>query len=91
MLHGFGLNSEVAVLGLLGLGLYAQSNDISLANNTSILLMLFLLFLEHEQIEELQRSVRLEERRCDGGGGIPFGFQRNNIRRFSGFNDCCCC
>ena len=37
------LNKDLLVPALIGLGLYSQANEVSLANNTSILLILFLL------------------------------------------------
>ena len=94
---GFAGRSELAILGLLGLGLYAQSNELNLANNTSILLILFLLFLEQEQIEEIQHEVEDDDDdhhhcRCeqlDGCGCRGFddiGFRR---RRFNDFVDGC--
>jgi len=63
-MFNFNGQTELAILGLLGLGLYAQSNEINLANNTSMLLVLFLLFLEHEKIEELTYDHR-RNRCCD--------------------------
>jgi len=57
--------SELVVLGLLGLGLFAQNNELNLANNTTILLLLFLLFQEHEAIAELRREEECREEKCD--------------------------
>ena len=73
--------SEIIILGLIGLGVYAQSNEINLANNTSILLILFLLFLEQEQIDDLKRELccnEIEDRRRRGHG------------RFERFDECGC-
>ena len=53
---GFGLGNEALLLGLIGVGLYAQNNEINLANNTTILLLLFMLFLEDQKVEELSND-----------------------------------
>jgi len=53
----FGLNKELVILGLIGLGVFAHHNEINLANNTTILLILFLLFQEHTENEETRREL----------------------------------
>jgi|GEM_PF-5940510 len=63
---GSGFKSELAVVALLGLGLYSQSHELNLANNTTTLLILFLLFLQQEEMESLKREHcedEFEERR----------------------------
>jgi len=64
----FGLNRELVVLGLIGLGVFAQQNEICLANNTTILLILFLLFLEHTEKDEIRRELCCIEK-CTGTTG----------------------
>lgn len=58
---GFGFKNELTVLALLGLGLYAQSNNISLANNTTTLLVLFLLFIQQQEIDNVKKEVYEDE------------------------------
>lgn len=53
----FNLSNEILLIALIGLGLYAQSNELNLANNTSILLILFLLFMEGEEHEKTKREL----------------------------------
>lgn len=48
---------ELVILGLIGLGVYAQSNEINLANNTTMLLALFLIFAEHEEIGDVKQEI----------------------------------
>jgi len=62
-MFGFnGLSRELVVLGLIGLGVFAQRNEICLANNTTILLILFVLFLEHNEKDEIRRELCCVER-----------------------------
>jgi len=61
----FGLNKELVILGLAGFGLFAQRNEINLCNNTTILVILFLLFLEHEENEHTRRELCCVEK-CTG-------------------------
>lgn len=81
--------NELVILGLLGLGLYAQSNEINLANNTTMLLALLLIFLEHEAIEELRHEVHHFHRFTDGrergacAGGCGCGERFIENRRFA--------
>jgi len=64
----FGLKTdtqELMIMGLIGLGLYAQSNELNLANNTSMLLVLFMLFLEHNGNEHVRHELeRIEHCGC---------------------------
>jgi len=48
--------SELIILGLFGFGLYAQNNDLNLANNTTILLLLLFLLLGHSEIKALRQE-----------------------------------
>ena len=62
-MFNFGRDSkDIALLALVGLGLYAQTNELDLANNTTILLIAYLLFMEHEEIQNLRREVYCVER-----------------------------
>ena len=59
---------DLLLPALLGLGLFAQNGDINLSNNTTILLLLFLVLQDHQEIERLECRVdRIE----------------NNVRRFN--------
>jgi len=80
-------NRDLVVPALIGLGLYAQNSEVNLANNTSILLILFLLlqggnlgglFGGGYDLGELEYRRLARERRF-GGYGCPY------------FNDCCRC
>lgn len=75
------LNKSLVVPALIGLGLYAQNSEVNLANNTSILLILFLLLRD-----DLGGIF-------DGGPGYPgIGFNRfANERRYYGGRCCSCC
>jgi len=64
----FGLSRELVILGLVGLGVFAQRNEICLANNTTILLILLLLFLEHNEKQEIRQELCCVER-CTGTTG----------------------
>ena len=56
---------------LIGLGLFAQSNELSLCNNTTILLMLVMLIQDHVELEEVKcRQERLEKHCCNHHEGI---------------------
>ena len=61
-MFGLNLDRELVILGLIGLGIFAQRNDINLANNTTILLILLFLFLEHEESEEIRNELCCVER-----------------------------
>jgi len=52
-----GDSKELVIIGLIALGLYAQCNELNLANNTTILLILFLLFLNRSETEEINREL----------------------------------
>jgi len=57
-MFNFGKDSkDIALVALIGLGLYAQCHNLDLSNNTTMLLVLFLLFLEHEEIVKLKEEV----------------------------------
>ena len=59
----FGSKKELVILALIGFGLYCKKNEIDIANNTSILLILLMLFIEHEQIEDLRQHMCCNEKR----------------------------
>ena len=74
-------NKELIVPALIGLGLYAQNSEINLANNTSILLILFLLLRDDlggifgGGIGEIEFQRLARERRYarfDRFGGCPY-------------------
>ena len=76
---------ELIIPALLGLGLYAQSTDLNLANNTTMLLLLYLLLEDHQHIEGLERRVDRIER-----SGYSRRYNHDRFARFDGFDDCGC-
>ena len=63
----FGLggdSNELVVLGLLGLGIFAQNNELNLANNTTTLLTLLVVFSQREEIEDIRRELHCVEQEC---------------------------
>lgn len=56
----FKKNKDLVLIGLIGLGLFAQSSEINLANNTTILLVIFFLLHQDERINELSEIEKLE-------------------------------
>lgn len=63
MFGGLGKRNDLLVPALIGLGLFAQNCEMNLANNTSILLILFLLLNEDECCDRRPRSF--EEEICE--------------------------
>ena len=72
---------DLLIPALLGLGVYTQSCDVSLCNNTTMMLALAVLLSDHEEIAELKKHDQCEHcnyqpaRFCNGGcngacGGI---------------------
>jgi len=57
---GFGKDTLIPVL--IGLGLYSQNCELNLANNTTMLLALFVLLEDHQRIERLERHLDYLER-----------------------------
>jgi hypothetical protein len=57
--------NEVALLSVIGLGVYAQANGVNLANNTGILLLLLLALMGGDAIGELQDETFRSRRRLD--------------------------
>jgi hypothetical protein len=78
-----GISNEILIIGLIGLGLYAHHNEICLANNITILIILFFLFVENRRIEGLERHELLEH--CDCSIACPCG-DRPEVRQ----NRCHC-
>ena len=92
--------NELLVPALIGLGLYAKHSDLDLANNTSILLILFLLLKKGECHDHK------EHHKCGGGhyNGYPYpGYGGGGIVALGGrggqthrrnayyVSDGCCC
>jgi len=92
------MRRDLLVPALIGLGLYTQSNEVCLCNNTTILLILFLVLQDHQEIEELRheldeerdeiqiRNNRFDFDCCDCGCGCGCDGRRR-IRRRDNF--CC--
>ena len=84
-------NREVILPPLLGLGLFAQTNEINLANNTTMLLLLFVLLEDHEKIENIERRFGTHfpyERNCFPHYGRDFGHHnpcRCNLRSWCSY------
>ena len=78
----FGLGNEALLLGLIGVGLYAQSNEINLANNTTILLLLFMVFIEDQKIEEIEQELHNHHFHHHGHFGNIGGCGCNNVIHF---------
>ena len=76
---------ELIIPALLGLGLYAQTNEINLANNTTILLLLFVVLEDHAEVEKLKYRIAHIERE------ICTDYCHDEKRRFNSRNghDCC--
>ena len=65
---GGNMKKDLYIPALIGLGIYAQNCEMSLANNTTMLLTLYLLLQDHQEIEELECKVqKLEHRNCRDG------------------------
>ena len=56
---------ELIIPALLGLGLYSQCNELNLANNTTMLLALFLILEEQERLEDQECRIKRLERHVD--------------------------
>ena len=70
---------------LLGLGLFAQNGDINLSNNTTILLILFVLLQDHKELEQLDcRIDRIE----DNVRHFRANYRHEDCFPHNGF-DCC--
>ena len=54
---GRGNSKDIGLIALIGLGLYAQCNELNLANNTTMLLVLFLLFTQHGEIQDIKDEL----------------------------------
>jgi hypothetical protein len=48
------MKKDLIIPALLGLGVYSQANDVSICNNVTMLLTLFVLLEDHQQIEEIK-------------------------------------
>ena len=86
---------ELLIPALLGLGLFAQNGELNLCSNTTILLILFVLLEDHQEVEELEcRLNRLERREiCEEcshrGRNNCFDFA-DNCRYEKNFCNCGC-
>jgi len=75
---------DLLLPALLGLGLFAQNGEINLSNNTTMLLTLFLLLQDHQELEQLEHRVdRIED------NARRFGTHFRNEDFFP--RDCCDC
>jgi len=84
-MFNFGRNAnELVILGLFGLGLFAQNNELNLANNTTVLLLLLFILQGQAEIEELRQEICCIERERDDHRGCRNGdcieIQRNGSR-----------
>ena len=59
------IKKDLLLPALIGLGMFAQSNELSLCNNTTILLLLFLVIEDHAEIRELECDLEKHQDRCD--------------------------
>lgn len=94
---------ELLIPALLGLGVFAQHSELNLANNTTMLLLLFVLLEDHQEIEHLRHQVERIERRsyfpygrgrfggqsCCDGFGFDGCYDGFVDGRRRGYNRCC--
>ena len=73
----FGARNDMLLPAMLGLGILAEKGDICLANNTTMLLVIYLLLKHEEKIEFL---IKEELREHTRGG-------RHGIQGIGGFGD----
>ena len=88
---GFGFKSELAILALLGFGIYAQNHEVNLANNTTVLLLLFAMFLGQEQIEDLRHDMYRYDIHRNHHNGFFNRFAGPADGFFDGRGRCNCC
>ena len=48
---------DLLIPALIGLGLYTQNGDVSLCSNTTMILLLYILLQDHEEIEILKHRI----------------------------------
>jgi hypothetical protein len=70
-MFNFGQQKDLVMLAVLGIGLYTQSSEINLANNTTILLLLFMQLMERGTVSALEDSAILERRALIQNGIDP--------------------
>ena len=73
------IKKNLLIPALLGLGLYSQHGEVNLCNNTTMLLLIFVLLEDHAKIEELECCCKCSE--CGG---------HEHFDRRSRKNDCHC-
>ena len=56
------MKKDLIIPAILGLGLYSQSNGATLCNNNIMLLALYVLLEDHQEIERLKRCECMEDR-----------------------------
>ncbi|MCL2569702.1 MAG: hypothetical protein FWE16_00670 [Firmicutes bacterium] len=66
----FKLNNELLVPAIIGLGLFAQNSELNLANNTSMLIILFLLLKEQGRCDDHHYDGGIVELRRGLGRGV---------------------
>lgn len=92
------LGKDILLPAIIGLGFYAQTCEINLANNTTMLLLFYILFQDHEEIgalsarvEELEREEYCEHHYPNGNGhnGNGLNGYYPNGNGFVPFNNGC--
>jgi hypothetical protein len=85
------LHRDLAIPAVIGLGLYANANNLNLANNTTALIELFLLFSQQKEIDRLNAAI-FGEHLLYGAPfntpygtpyGVPYGIPRTTGCRYS--------
>ena len=78
------------LLPLVGLGLYSQANNINLANNSTMLIGLFVLLQEQREIEHLRREQHHDHRDIECLKRIVCGERRECCRECDCDERCPC-
>ena len=75
-------NKDILIPALIGLGIYSHNSEMSLCNNTTMLLALYVLLKDHEEIEELKCHDKYEHccynSPCNNGYPQPANFYRRD-------------
>ena len=48
---------DLIIPALVGLGIYSQDKDLALNNNTIMLLLMYILFEDHQSIQHIEREL----------------------------------
>lgn len=66
------IKKDLLLPALLGLGLYSHDKNLCLNSNTTMLLLLYILFEDHKHIEDIERILYPQPAPCGCAPVAPF-------------------